>query len=284
MRLTIKTIQGLKPTDRRQEIKDDGCRGLYLFLQPSGVKIWKVLYSQRGRLRKVTLGRFPTLGLSDAREAARQIFQQLDTGVDPIEARRQAEAAAEEACGQTIAAIVQRYVADNQHLRSIREIENRLRPIVAVWGNRPIASIRRREIIELIDRVKAERGGAAACTWQTWLRRLFSWSVEKDLIEVSPAAGIRRPVPVVYRERTLADDELRRLWPACDVAGYPFGPFMRLLLLTGCRRSELAELLWSDIDLDRREIVIPGERYKNLKAHLVPLSTQAVTLIAALPH
>ena len=91
-------------------------------------------------------------------------------------------------------------------------------------------------------------------------------------------------MPVVYRERTLADDELRRLWPACDVAGYPFGPFVRLLLLTGCRRSELAELLWSDIDLDRREIVIPGERYKNLKAHLVPLSTQAVMLIAALPH
>ena len=175
MRLTTKTIQGLRPTDRRQELKDDACRGLYLFVQPSGAKTWKVIYSQRGRLRKVGLGRFPTLGLSDAREAARQIFQQLDSGIDPVEARRQAEAAVEAERGQTIAAIAQRFVADNQHLRSIREIENRLKPIVQVWGDRPIAAIRRREIIELIDRVKAERGDAAACTWQTWLRRLFSW-------------------------------------------------------------------------------------------------------------
>src|SRR5512134_2346573 len=90
MKLTTKTIQALRPTDNRQEIKDDGCRGLYLLVQPSGAKGWAVRYHLDGRVRKSTLGSFPAMGLAEARAAAGKIFEQIAGDIDPREADRQA--------------------------------------------------------------------------------------------------------------------------------------------------------------------------------------------------
>ena len=94
MKLTTKTIQALQPTDRRQEIKDDQCRGLYLLVQTSGAKGWAVRYHLDGRVRKVTLGSFPKMGLAEARLAAGKVFEQLADNIDPREAERQAAAEA----------------------------------------------------------------------------------------------------------------------------------------------------------------------------------------------
>lgn len=85
------------------------------------------------------------------------------------------------------------------------------------------------------------------------------------------------------RERTLSDDEVRRLWLACDQRPHPFGRYVQLLLLTACRRSELANLEWSEVDFVEQTIVIPGAKYKTGRAHLVPLSRQALALLQELP-
>jgi integrase len=111
----------------------------------------------------------------------------------------------------------------------------------------------------------------------------LNWAVDKAELEASPAAGLRRPAPVRARDRVLSDDELRRLWMACDQRPFPFGRYVQILLLTACRRSELATLRWSDVDLAEKAIVIPGDRYKTGRPHMIPLSRQAMTLLEGLP-
>lgn len=283
MKLSTKAIQALRPTDRRQEIKDDGCRGLYLLVQPSGTKGWAVRYSIDGKLRKATLGPFPQMGLAEARIAAGRVFEQLAGNVDPREAERQAAAEAREKRASTFGVVARRFLADNRHLRSIDDISRRLKPIIAEWEDRPIAAIRRRDVIELLDDIKARRGPYAAVGAACWLKRIFYWSVDKAIVEASPMVKMKPPAPARVRERCLSDDELKRLWIACGEEPFPFGAYVRLLALSGCRRGELASLTWADVDLSERTVVIPGRRCKSGKPHLIPLSRQALNIIQELP-
>lgn len=85
------------------------------------------------------------------------------------------------------------------------------------------------------------------------------------------------------RERTLSDVELRNVWMAAEKIGGPFGALVRLLALTGQRRTEVAKMQWAEIDLDERLWRLPAARVKNNRAHEVPLSDAAVAILTALP-
>ena len=104
------------------------------------------------------------------------------------------------------------------------------------------------------------------------VRKLFNWSISRDIIETSPCSGLRPPVPEVSRDRILTDDELRWFWKATLTVGYPFGPLFQMLLLTGQRLGEVGELKSAEIDVSARMWLIPRERVKNNIAHEVPLS------------
>ena len=283
MKLTTKTIEALRPTGQRQEIKDDGCRGLYLLLQPSGAKSWAVRYSIDGAVRKHTLGGFPAIPLAEARIAATKIFSELRDGGDPREAQRQAAAEAKAARAATFGAIGRRFIADSEHKRSIKDIKRRLSPIIAEWEDRPVGTLKRRDIIALVDELKAARGPYAGVGALSWIKRVLNYAVEKAELEVSPAWAIKPPATPRVRERVLTDDELRRVWLACEKKPFPFGNYIKGLLLTACRRTELATLEWSDVDLDEQVIVIPPERYKTHRPHLIPLSRQAMALLQEQP-
>jgi integrase len=95
--------------------------------------------------------------------------------------------------------------------------------------------------------------------------------------------GIERPAPEQSRERVLADKELKSIWQAADELGHPYAGIVKLLILTGQRRNEIAGLRWSEIDLDVRSLHLPAQRTKNARAHDVPLSAQALAIVAGLP-
>jgi integrase len=107
--------------------------------------------------------------------------------------------------------------------------------------------------------------------------------VQRDLIEKSPVVGIKAPTDEKSRDRILNDEELGLAWKAADKLGWPFGPFVHLLILTGQRRDEVAGMRWSELDMATATWTIPRERAKNDKAHVVPLSPEAVALIKGLP-
>jgi integrase len=113
-------------------------------------------------------------------------------------------------------------------------------------------------------------------------RKLFGWAMEQEIIEVSPFVGLKIPAEEKSRDRILTDQELRAVWQAAGQMGV-YGSLVRVLILTGQRRGEIAGLTWDEIDLDKGLISLPRERVKNNRAHEIPLSPQAVALIEALP-
>ena len=85
--LTTKAIEAAKPDDSRREIPDPALSGLYLVIQPSGVKSWALRYRYAGKPKKLTLGRWPVMGLADARAAASEAIEAVDHGNDPSATR-----------------------------------------------------------------------------------------------------------------------------------------------------------------------------------------------------
>src|SRR5262249_35599778 len=108
-----------------------------------------------------------------------------------------------------------------------------------------------------------------------------NWALERDIINVAPCAGVKSPSAERPRDRVLTDEELARVWGAADQLGYPFGTLIKLLILTGQRRGEVAGMRWSEIDGDLW--TLPAGRVKNAKAHDVPLSRAALDILVGLP-
>jgi integrase len=124
--------------------------------------------------------------------------------------------------------------------------------IVSRWGKRPLSSVTRRQIIATVDEIVNRGVRSQARNVLGNVKVFFSWCVERDMLELSPADGIkpgRLIGPKQPRQRVLTDDEIRALWAATEQMGYPYGPCYQMLLLTGQRRSEVAEARWSEFDL-----------------------------------
>jgi integrase len=120
------------------------------------------------------------------------------------------------------------------------------------------------------------------------VRRLFNWAIARGAygLERSPCDRMK-PADVIGRKalrtRILSDDELRALWVATGTMGYPFGPLLRLLAVTGQRKSEVAEASWPEFDFERKLWTIPAERMKSDAPHAVPLTAEAIAILESLP-
>lgn len=283
-RLTTKSVEAAQPAVTRREVPDELCRGLYLVVQPSGAKSWAVRYRAGGRPVKDTIGAFPLMGLAAARDAAIERLRLVAAGIDPREQRKaeaEAERARKDASFSAVAADFMRLHCQRNN-RSWREQERFLRAYaIPVLGDRPLGEIRRAEIARLVDEIAGEKPTTARLVLAT-IRRLFSWSIERGRIEHNPASRIAAP-KTGRRDRVLSDSELARVWRAAAALGWPFGAFVQMLVLTGCRRDELAGLQWTDVDEARALIAIPAERYKTGVPHVVPLSRLAVEVLSAVP-
>ncbi|MBP2316961.1 tyrosine-type recombinase/integrase [Azospirillum soli] len=122
----------------------------------------------------------------------------------------------------------------------------------------------------MLDRIVDRGAPMRANRVFAYVRKFFNWCVSRDLIAASPCVGVRPPTDERERDRVLSDEEMRLLWFASVRVGWPFGPFLRLLMLTAQRLNEVAGMRWSELDLELAMWTIPAERAKNGTAHLVP--------------
>lgn len=135
----------------------------------------------------------------------------------------------------------------------------------------------------MMDRA-IERGAAyQANRIHSHLRKLFNWCLDRGKIEASPMTGTKAPTREKARDRVLTPAEIARLVAACRAEPYPFGPYTLILLVTAQRRGEVANMRWSEIDWENNVWEIPGERSKNGKPHLVPLSPLALSVLRGIP-
>jgi integrase len=278
-KLTTRAVENIKPTAVHQEIPDALLPGLYLIVQPSGARSWAVRYRHNGRPRKHTLGPFPTINLKSARSLGTK--GAAAEGRDPTGERQEQRANTVE---QIVAQFLVKHGQRRYRLRTFAEAQRLLKQnVVAHWGRQPIASVTRKQLRDMLDQLVANDTPMLANRVHSITRKLFGWAVEQEIIEVSPFAGLKAPAEEKSRDRILTDQELRAVWQAVGQME-AYGVLVRLLILTGQRRGEIAGLTWSEVDLDKQLISLPRERVKNDRAHEIPLSPQAITLIEALPH
>jgi integrase len=281
--LTAKTVEKLKPAATRREIPDDGARGLYCIVQPSGRKSFAIRYRFGRRTRKLTLPAGMTLAA--ARAAAAAALHEVDKGNDPATAKQAARKGREAADKHTFRAVAENYFKrEGKTLRS-REWQLRLleRLVYPELGDRPINTIKRRAIIELLDQIEDARGDRMAHMALAVIRPIMAWYATRDEDYSSPIVrGMSRvKVKERARKRILSDEELRAVWQTAEHRADPFAFYLRFLLLTSARRDEARRLTWDEI----KEGVwtLPARRSKTKSDVVRPLSKAALRLIKGRP-
>ena len=292
-RLTDAAVERLKPPASGQvEHFDAQLPSFGLRISHSGTKAWMVMTRVEGKLTRLTLGRYPALSLSEARRRAEEAIALAKSGLDPrkveAERERQRERERRTTFGVVAADFLTRHV--ERHLRpsTAREYRRYLQgPDTASWRDRPLTTINKGDVIEVLERIEGRGSPGAANRALAYLSKFFGWAVEQDLLEVSPAARVRALSPMSARERVLTEAELAWIWHALDAEDNLFGPLFKVLLLTGQRRGEVAGMRWSELrgleDGEAGLWEIPGARTKNKQAHLVPLPPLVLDLLRTRP-
>lgn len=282
MKLTAATVDKMKPTDRRQEIPDSLCTGLYLTVQPTGKKGWQVRYRHAGVHRRMSLGAYPVLSLADARQRARDALAAASEGRDPAGEVRASKAAMPADERDQFRSVVELFLKRhaNRNRRADDVAAMFRREVLTAWDGRKIGDISKRDVIEVLDGIVDRGSPVTANRLRAHLNTLFNWAKGRDIVEINPLDGIKPPAPEKPRDRVLTDDEIRLFWRACGRLGQPFGPLFQLLLLTGQRRGEVGEMTEREIRGD--EWTIPAARTKNGDEHSLTLPRAARGILGSM--
>lgn len=272
--LTAMAVEKLKPQSKRYAAYDAALRGFGVRVAPSGVKTWFVMKRVGGRMVRGTVGRFPEMSLRDARLKAEEMLGEMAAGDLP---RNGVTPRFQDVLDQWLE-------RDQGENRSLRTVENAMRNhALPRLRGKQIDAVRKTDIIRILDSLIDAGATIQANRVLSYLRRLFNWCLERDLVTANPAAGIKPPTREHAADRVLSQTELRAVWEAAGQMGFPFGPFTQILILTGQRRDEVASMTWSEVDLDGAVWTIPGQRTKNGRPHVVHLSAAAREIIDTIP-
>jgi integrase len=282
-------IKNLKPGAVRREIPDPGARGLYVIVEPSGFKSFAVRFRINGKTRKLSLGNIP---LSKARKAAAGALDEVKEGRDPTEAKAKAKEERRTIQGNTFGRIAEQYLklvcgmklpdegkpTFNGKVRTAaRQLADLNRLVLPALGDRPISEIKRSEIVALLDKIEIEHGPVMADRTLALIRRIMNWHATRTDDFVAPIVrGMARTKGKERaRDRTLTDDEIRKVWNANAVG--PFPALIKFLLLTGARRDEAASMTWAE--LSGADWTLPAGRNKTKVDLIRPLSKAALAVI-----
>lgn len=287
---------------RVRDVSDGRVPGLTLVVQKSGVQSWTLRYRFGEHQRRYLIGHPPEISAVRARQIAQGILQKVAAGVDP-QAQKAADRSGEtkDAFPDQAIRFVETYCQRNKTWRAQAtmlglqlDLYSRRNPalerrwsIIANspadrWRKRNVGSITRREIVEAVH-AETARGPIWANRVHATLRRFFSWAVETGVIETSFAIGTKPPSPEKSRDRVLSQNELILVWCAAGELGDPFRAFIRLMVLLGQRRGEIAGMMVDEITERGTLWTLPAARSKNGEEHQVPLPQAAQEVLATLP-
>ncbi|WP_050769188.1 tyrosine-type recombinase/integrase [Oceanicola granulosus] len=277
-KLTAKLIEGQRPNpSKRLDFRDELMPGLVLRISKSGTKTFCLHKRINGTMPRLTIGRYPIMSLAEARERVRQVLYAIETG--RFEDIPGIEVETKPTLGDVIPDYIEKHA--KVHNRDWKRKEALLAKFTALHGRR-IDEIKRADVVKACDVIHSS-APVSANRALAHLKHLMGWCVERGMIDASPIAGMKPLSKERSRERVLTDDELGALWAASDAEGYPFGDCMKLLILSGQRRAEVAEMQWSELDLERRLWTLPSQRAKNGRQHTVPLTDAMLDLLRGVP-
>jgi len=287
-KITKRQIDSIQPGAKDVFLWDTDIRGFGLKVTPAGTKTYLFQYRMGGRghpTRRYTIGPHGPLTPDEGRNIALELRAKVARGIDPARERAEGRAKALGGGPKTFGTLAEQFIHREcpRLARGVDIASVVRREILPHWGDVPITDLRKRDAQALTDAIVDADKPAAALKLYEVIKRIGNGFVERDELEVSPFANMKPPAKKVVRDRALSSEEISCLWSACSQNGYPFGPLVQLLLLTGQRRNEVAGMRWSEIDFDAREWIIPGHRSKNGKPHLIPLSVPVLNIFESVP-
>jgi integrase len=282
MKLNDRTVTATKPAlpagKAEAIIFDEDIAGFGLRLREGGTRVWIFQYSRDGHTRRMTLGKFPKLTAQGAREMVKPLVHQVGLGRDPVHEKQEARTHK-----QTLSETVALYLkAKGNELRprTLYESARYLHIDARSLHNRPLANITQSEIADLLAKLAEENGPVAANRARASISALFNWAARQGKVQGNPAAFTEKRAEK-SRDRVLSNQEIAAIWNALPDGD--FGKIVKVLILTGQRRSEIGGLCWSEIDLDSGLISLPASRTKNGRPHTVPISAPVRAILQAQP-
>jgi integrase len=282
-RLSDALLRSLRADGQEHYISDHEVRGLRLRVTKGGQRIWQLQWKPAGARspKKLTVGVYPDVGLAAARREARKLRGEIDGGADPAAQRRAEKERREQAEAQSFAALVEQY--RQLHMPTLRpktaDDYNRIlsQRLLPAWGRKPAADIDRDAINKVLDPLRQQGHQAMARLVFATASSVLAFGVDRGFLAANPCAAMRRPPAPKSRDRTLSDAEIKLFWAATEMLP-TFGPALRIALLTGARRGEIASMCWREIGGD--VWTIPGHRAKNHERHELDLHALALAELA----
>ena len=278
MRITKKAVDTAPiPVGGDVYFWDTEPRGFGLRVTPNGIRSYVVQYRLSGRpARRTTIGVHGSPWTPEtARSEALRLLTIVRSGVDPVEARKKAVRLATDF---EVAAYVGNFVTgylQTEWPDTWRTAKRQLETyFVQPLKGRSLMMIERHDVTAILDGLRGMP--AAARNVHAVIRKLFRWAVNRGDLAVSPIAEMEAPAAVKARKRVLSPDELIAVWQASAFLPTPYGPWVRLLMITLQRRNEVAGLGWPELSHNGRLWALPGDRAKNGRDHIVPLSALAL--------
>ena len=280
-KLTDAKIRGLPKPLKRTVLFEEGT-GFGLRLEPSGRKSFILFYWFNGKKDGVTLGQYPKLSLTDARAIVAKIKQKIERGEDPRVEIKETQRANRNF--YTVGDLCEEYIERHAKVKkkSWKEDQRILgKDIIPIWNRRKASDIKRKDVIHLLDNIVERGAEIQANRTLAVIRRMFSFAIERDILEFSPCNAVKAPAKENIKDRVLSDEEIKALWnqlDECKSMDRRIALSLKLMLITGQRKIECLHLKYSEID-NSGWWTIPKEISKNGKPHRVFLSPKANEVI-----
>lgn len=283
--LTVVQIQALKPAARPFKVFDSD--GLYLLVQPSGALLWRFRYRCCGIERKLSLGSFPQVTLSQARRKRDEAKGELDDGIDPAEVKRQKRLEAELAAKTTFALVAEEYIQKMEREGRAPATIKKARWFLELLGGiakRPIASITPHELLDVLKRVERRGHHEKAVRLRAFAGRVFRYGFATLRTEKNPADILRGALTVPQVKHHAAIIEPKKVGELLRaIEEYKGRPetlhALRIAPHVFLRPGELRQAKWSEIDFAEKVWRVPAERMKMKQPHAVPLSRQVLFIL-----
>ncbi|WP_236002393.1 tyrosine-type recombinase/integrase [Paraburkholderia elongata] len=286
--LTPTRLNSAKPQEKPYKLTDGG--GLFVLIQPGGSKTWAYQYRLDGRRREVVIGRYPEIGVADARDRHAEYRAMVAQGNDPVahkrtdDAERNARALMEADEGQfkafSLKWLDERLGNKSDGYRAqMRSLLDRF--VWAEIGRKSLDEVRPAHVLAIIEKRRDTPNTAENV--RVLIQQVYNYAIQKLLVETNPALALRGviEVPKAEHHRHLSESELGAFWRAVGKQGaHPSTTAaVKLLMYSMCRKAEVLRAKWSEIDTDKAQWDIPAERMKSRRPHRVYLSTQALELL-----
>lgn len=287
MTLTNLQCKNAKPDEKAYKLAAG--RGLYLHVMPNGSKYWRMKYRFAGKEKLLALGVYPETSLKEADEKCTEARKLLDQNIDPLQAKQLEKRNAEEKSENTFEALARQWHENFKHKWTDRHaktvmtrLENDIFPEI---GSLPITDIKPAHLIKALKKVQSRGAFEPAHRLRQYCSQIFKYAIINELAETNPASDVGMVLKPVVKDHYACLDtkEIPELLSAIDRNDARLHTdtrlAIRLLMLTFVRTKELIEATWDEFDLDAAQWIIPAERMKMRKEHIVPLSDQALTIL-----